>query len=69
MSSGQASRLPEKAECADSLLTACESHGKLSPRAQGWSQPCMMLVLRSMTCGTLTCNDLLNGWWRNLQDW
>lgn len=23
----------------------------------------------SMTCDALTRNDLLNGWWRNLQDW
>lgn len=47
--------------CANLLLAPRQSHGKLSPRAQGWSQPCMVLVLSSMTCDTLIGNDFLYG--------
>lgn len=56
------SRLPEKAGHVPAQpLAPGQGRGKLSPRAQGWSQPCTVMLLSSMTCDTLIGNDLLHG--------
>lgn len=48
----QASRLPEKAGMCQVIPGTLSEPGETVTQAQGWSQPCMGLVLSSMACDT-----------------